>query len=491
MATASVYVKGKYDGRAFKSAKTDLKSIATLIKGMAVVKVAQQLNKIADATKGVFIAQNNALQKFNVAASKTTIQMSKLNNLKNKLSHGNLIDDESINNAMSLGIQMGLTEEQLNKVMTAATELSSAGVMPLEQAVKTLGQTYSGTTGQLSKIIPEVKDLTKAQMEQGEVLDIVLDRYSGYTESLEKTFGGRSQQWNNSLDDLKAAVGSIPTSLEFIMQGKLLEPLNKITEWITSNRDYILNFILKLPQIVSIAFKGMFNIDFFSNLASNLSTAIKESIKNSVNYSLTLIDTVLQSIGNGLYAIFEDTKLGELIKNVLSGNGGKDQIDRQKKTNEILKNNGISAIQSLSLSDEQLAAMGLERVGGKRSNTFAVKREQVDYGTKAIIDNLSKLKDTSVQTAKQWKDILGGFWNNLGDALEDNGTLAEIQKLLESDLPQDLKLALENVTITQPSLTTTTTTKTTKNEEESKLYSMFGEIGSYLQTYFHKDENGK
>ena len=55
MASVTYKIGGKYDGKGIKSAKKDLSDLASVVKGLAVVKVASQLNKIAQATKGVFV----------------------------------------------------------------------------------------------------------------------------------------------------------------------------------------------------------------------------------------------------------------------------------------------------------------------------------------------------------------------------------------------------------------------------------------------------
>ena len=50
--------------------------------------------------------------------------------------------------------------------MQAATDMASSGIMPLDQAVKTLSQSYSGNLGQLKKIAPELDGLTKKELEK-------------------------------------------------------------------------------------------------------------------------------------------------------------------------------------------------------------------------------------------------------------------------------------------------------------------------------------
>ena len=93
MASVSYRIGGTYDSSAVKKAKNDfeslgdsVKKITGIVKGFAVIKVAQSINKVASATKGVFLEQNTALNKFTIAISKTNINLDKMNALKDKYS---------------------------------------------------------------------------------------------------------------------------------------------------------------------------------------------------------------------------------------------------------------------------------------------------------------------------------------------------------------------------------------------------------------------
>lgn len=467
MASVTYKIGGKYDGKGIKSAKKDLSDLATVVKGLAVVKIAQELNKVAQATKGVFTAQNQALTQFNTAVAKSGLELKKLNDIKKQVSNGNFIDDDSINKVMTYGMQMGLNAEQIEKVTKASINMASAGVKPLDKAMK---------------------ELTKTALTNEDALDGIVAQYDGFADAMSRTFSGRDTQWKNSIAGLQAGIGGIAEGLEFIAKGKFIEPLNKITEWIVKNRENILKTILNLPKILQTLLNGILSGDFLMKLGVNLYNTLILALKNTFSFLGTLIDTTLSSIGNGLYAIFEDTKLGELIKNVLSGNGGKNQIDRQKRANEILKNAGIGASQQLKLTDAELEQLGLERVGGKNSKTYATKREQVNYGTDAINKNIEKLAQASITSAKDWKSLITGFWENMADVLDNQGTLEEIRNIINnSDLPDDLKEAFQGITYNPTNETEITTTNDKKRENNPSVVGtaalgFAGEIGSIVQS---------
>ena len=99
--------------------------------------------------------------------------------------------------------------------MEASVELSSAGVGNLESNVQNLAKTLTGTSGKLGQVIPEMKELTKAQLENGEAIDIVLQKYNGFAENLAtNTLEGATKQVGNLIGHIKEKLGSISGTLK-------------------------------------------------------------------------------------------------------------------------------------------------------------------------------------------------------------------------------------------------------------------------------------
>jgi hypothetical protein len=68
--------------------------------------------------------------------------------------------------------------------LTAAVELSSAGIGNLETDVKNLTKTYVGLTGELGETIPFLRTLTKEQLSAGVAIDVVKEKHAGFAKTL-------------------------------------------------------------------------------------------------------------------------------------------------------------------------------------------------------------------------------------------------------------------------------------------------------------------
>ena len=96
----------------------------------------------------------------------------------------------------------------------AAIELSAATGKTLDFSIRNLGKTLSGTTGLLSQAIPELKDLTKAELEAGAAADLVLKKFAGSEAAKLDTYAGVVKQLSNAFGDLQETFGKIVTDSE-------------------------------------------------------------------------------------------------------------------------------------------------------------------------------------------------------------------------------------------------------------------------------------
>lgn len=484
MASVTYKIGGKYDGKAVKSAKKDLGDLTKVVKGFAVVKVFQGLNKIAQATKSTFVAQNKALTTFNTAVIKSGKSLEKLNTLKSQLSKGNFFDDDSLNNAMALGVQMGLTNEQLEKVMKTATDMAASGVMPLDQAVKSLGKSFSGTSGTLSRIAPELSSLTKEELENGKAVDILMERYAGFSDAMSNTFSGRNQQWSNSIDDLKASIGAIPQALEFVTQGKLLQPLQNVTDWIVSNRNYLINFFLHLPEV-------------FKTVLSSIGGMVKTFFENFPEWINSVGVYFVQMFKDGFATTFNIGKavfqgIGELVDFAI-GN----PFRKSKDFINTMLNNLIEGINGLAdkLPNWAKNLLGIEegnaityRFDTNSSDDNQTWKETAQAIEKSMTDVIKAYKDGAKKQKDDWLKILNASKNFFGDdiaALKD-----KLSAILGQDLPEDLQMALEGMTISVENATVEEPTPTSSDSSSSNkgsvigstLASGTGEIGSLVNS---------
>lgn len=105
---------------------------------------------------------------------------------------------------------LGRTEEQINDIIEAAAQLSSAAPnISFESAVVNLNKTYSGLAGELGESVSALKAMTAEQMKNGDAVKYVLDNFKGYAEAARETALGPVQSLTMSLGDLAEEVGRV------------------------------------------------------------------------------------------------------------------------------------------------------------------------------------------------------------------------------------------------------------------------------------------
>ena len=370
MAVARYEINGKFNNSAVSQAQISLaklqksvSSIAGSLKGVIIAKVMQvgaaAINGATDAFKEqeAQLARLNTSVKTNSNLTAGAFQRLQAEADKLTKSGASIFSGEEVTKNQAFLSSMKLNEEQINSVMKAATDLSSTGVMPLDQAVKTLSKTYSGNAGKLKELNPVIASLTEEQLKNGDAVSIIAEQYRGMNEAMANTEAGKARQVQNTFDDLKKIIGDIVLNLQNISFSYILKPLKSITNWLSNNKDNFINFFRNLPEIAGLSFsildkmmKKVFTFEFLwisfqhavkiigtlfgSLLAVFLSTigAIANVIWQPLQYGFELI---IYGIKQSFYAVmnFFVDGLNNLLDKVNSVREffGKEKIEKFEK----------------------------------------------------------------------------------------------------------------------------------------------------------------
>ena len=347
MAEIKYKISGKSDTTAIAKTQLAMKKLGSevanlnkVVGGFAIAKVMQVVSKVTNGATENFLAQNKALQQYNATVAKFGKSLSNLNKIQNEVSRNNFFDGDSINNATKMAVAMGLTEKQIEDVLRASTDLAASGVMPLDQAVKALSLSYSGNLEQLKRMNPELANLTKEQLEQGEAVRIIGQEYKGMADAMANTFEGRDTQWKNSFSDLQAEVGEIIQRVKYFGQGQWLDPINRLTNWLNDNSGKIASFIVTLPEnfkIAAIAIKDivkeLFSIDFWAKNGEVIVEIFKETFIAAQEVATAIMVALMKS----LFELVKVTavNMGKSLVSGLFGNLGSFGIEALYRANVI------------------------------------------------------------------------------------------------------------------------------------------------------------
>ena len=347
MAEIKYKISGKSDTTAIAKTQLAMKKLGSevvnlnkMVSGFAIAKVMQVVSKVTNGATENFLAQNKALLQYNATVAKFGKSLSNLNKIQNEVSRNNFFDGDSINNATKMAVAMGLTEKQIEDVLKASTDLAASGVMPLDQAVKALSLSYSGNIEEIKRMSPELANLTKEQLEQGEAVRIIGQEYKGMADAMANTFDGRDTQWKNSFSDLQAEVGEIIQRVKYFGQGKWLDPINRLSNWLNDNSSKIASFIVTLPENFKIAavsikdiIKEIFSIDFWAKNGEVIVEIFKETFIAAKDVATAIMVALMKSLAELVKVAA--VNMGKSLVSGLFGNLGSFGIEALYRANVI------------------------------------------------------------------------------------------------------------------------------------------------------------
>ena len=129
--------------------------------------------------------------------------------------------DEAIIEQQAFLASLKFTEEQIKEIIPVALDLSAATGISLESAVRNTAKTFSGLSGELGELIPQLRDLTAEEMKAGEAVKVMADLFGGQASKQARTMAGSIEQLKNAVSDAGEAVGDLFSPLIISAAGAL------------------------------------------------------------------------------------------------------------------------------------------------------------------------------------------------------------------------------------------------------------------------------
>ena len=193
---------------------TKLKSAAAAGGGwvaaaVAVIAVAKKYCEAIRETAEAYKVQERAEQSLAVAAKNNPYindeNVKALKDYASELQKISNIGDEVSIQLMTQLVSNGRTQEEIQKIMSAAADYAAATQTDIKSAVQTLNATYSGMSGTLGRQIDGIKDLTEEELKNGKAVDIIAEKYKG----LASTMADAGTQAKNAKGDYLEAWGKL------------------------------------------------------------------------------------------------------------------------------------------------------------------------------------------------------------------------------------------------------------------------------------------
>lgn len=398
---------GRNIGDAFKGVGKAIFSIQGAIAGVAAFLAGRAILGGIEAITDAAAVQEDAINQLNTAlrlsgdfseeASQSFQQFA------TQLQANSKIGDEVALSQLALAKSFGASNEQAKDLVQAAADLSAATGISLDSAVRNLGKTFSGLTGELGEVVPELKTLGAESLKAGGGIDFILQRFGGAALSEINTFSGATAQLSNTFGDLQEELGFVITQ-----NPAVIAAIKTLT-----------GFFQELGVLFQENKEGASG--FIETAITGIVKAIPNAIRGIANFvkALETPVTVAFAIGDAFAVVFEKISIaGVLVANNLVT--GFKVIETQIRA---IVAAGAGALNLIGVvSDETFAKLkqnafdsGAEVVEGLRVSGEAVKdlfsAPDVDNSDafQSTLSGLDAIADAAEKTAQAADIAVGKF----------------------------------------------------------------------------------
>ena len=177
----------------------------------ASVEALTKLKKALDGMAELWRQQEKAeVALENAAKNNPYLNDRAVNQLKkfaNEMQNLSGIDNVLIMQQQTYLANMGRSQDQIQKIISTASDMAAAGLSSFDNAVYELNISLNGMTGNTLGTVTGIKGLTKEAMAAGDAIELMAQKVSGQAEQAMKTSSGSVQAYKNALGNLKKIYG--------------------------------------------------------------------------------------------------------------------------------------------------------------------------------------------------------------------------------------------------------------------------------------------
>lgn len=305
-----------------------------------------------------------------------------------ELQSRSVLGDEVIIGQQAYLASLGMTEEQIGRVIEASAQLSAATGMTLDSAVKNLAKTYGGLTGELGESIPKLKELTTEQLKNGEAVDFILKNYKGFAEGAASVGLGAMRQLQNAWGDFLEQIGFAMMPLAT----KVTEALSGIVSWLQTLSPEIKRVVVAIAGVVAAIGPLTLGIGGVIKIIPMLATGFTALLS-----PVGLIVSALLALGAAFaYAKVQKQKMVDELANA------DDLATLERKLQENLKKQkeiAVATTKNRIVPNGIIAGFTIQKIADPEQ--MAPLRKEYELLTKAI----ERKKEMQAQEQKQQEEM--------------------------------------------------------------------------------------
>ena len=354
-----------------------------------------------------------------------------------ELQSRSVLGDEVIIGQQAFLASLGMTEQQIGKVIEASAQLSAATGMTLESAVKNLAKTFGGLTGELGESIPKLKEFTTEQLKNGEAVDFILENYKGFAETVAKEGHGAVKQLKNSWGDFLELIGST-----------MLPVVNTLAKAL-SNAVGVLQSMSPISRKVVVAVGGMVAAIGPLSLAIGGVMKTLPLLASGFSALLSPVGLVVAAIlALGAAFVYAKNKKQEMLENMTSEFEGLSLRTLEAKLKENRRLQAVNENEELWSSSRSVASNVTYALNkGDRRRELQMEEKALQEAirrTKKAIDDKAKAEQEAAAISQQMENALKGVsvqteeQGGLINDLKNQIAALEKKKLLPESTVEDI-----------------------------------------------------
>ena len=334
-----------------------------------------------------------------------------------ELQSRSVLGDEVIIGQQAYLASLGMTEEQIGKVIEASAQLSAATGMTLESAVKNLAKTFGGLTGELGESIPKLKEFTTEQLKNGAAVDFILQNYKGFAETAAKEGLGAVKQLKNAWGDFTEQIGAVMIPAV----NTLAKALSKVVAALQSMSPLTKKVIVAIGGVaasiapLSLAIGGV--IKTLPMMASGFTALLSP---------VGLVVAAILALGAAfVYAKNKQAELLESMTNEFEGLSLRTLETRLKENRRLQAVNENEELWSSTRSVASNVTYALNK--GDRRRQLQMEEQALQEAirrTKKAIDDKARAEREAAEISKQMEDALKGV---SGQTQEQGGLINDLK----------------------------------------------------------------
>lgn len=334
-----------------------------------------------------------------------------------ELQSRSVLGDEVIIGQQAYLASLGMTEEQIGKVIEASAQLSAATGMTLESAVKNLAKTFGGLTGELGESIPKLKEFTTEQLKNGEAVDFILQNYKGFAETAAKEGLGAVKQLKNAWGDFTEQIGAVMIPAV----NTLAKALSKVVAALQSMSPLTKKVIVAIGGVaasiapLSLAIGGV--IKTLPMMASGFTALLSP---------VGLVVAAILALGAAfVYAKNKQAELLESMTNEFEGLSLRTLESQLKENRRLQAVNENEELWSSTRSVASNVTYALNK--GDRRRQLQMEEQALQEAirrTKKAIDDKARAEREAAEISKQMEDALKGV---SGQTQEQGGLINDLK----------------------------------------------------------------